>query len=535
MVQVIFSLAGGLALFIYGMQSMGTGLQKAAGSKVRRILEVLTSIPILGVLFGTLVTAIVQSSSLTTVLVVGFVNAGLMNLKQAISVIMGANIGTTVTAQILAFKLDAYALPIIAIGFILYFFFKNKKVKNIGFIIFSFGVLLFGLSIMSQALSPLSENESFRNAIIFFSKYRLLGVLVGLAATAIIQSSSAFTGILLALAAQGLIGLDAALPILLGSNIGTCITAVIASIGTKLTAKRTALAHVLFNVTGTVIFLILLPWFEDLVLAISPLDDLPRQIANAHTMFNLITTIILLPLINVFVKVVVKLLPGEEKIVQKSAIYLNWANAESPAVALNLASREVTRMGELASENVEKALESFVTQDQQLVEEVLEMEDLVDYLEKEITRYLVKVSQTELNEEQSLAHTGLLHACNDIERISDHAENIAQMTLHSMDEGLSYSETAASELREMHKLVDNSLKGALEAFANKDVELAKEVSSLDDRINAMEKELRRNHITRLNEGKCSTGSGVVFLDIISNFERIGDHANNICDVVMGKL
>ncbi len=535
MTEILFGLFGGLALFIFGMQSMGAGLQRIAGSKMRRILEVLTGIPIVGVLFGTLVTAVVQSSSLTTVLVVGFVNAGLMTLKQAIAVIMGANIGTTITAQILAFKVDKYALPILAIGFIIYFFIRKKKIKDIGYVIFSFGLLLFGLFLMSHSMSPLRELEAFREAVLFFGKYRMLGLLIGLLLTVIIQSSSASVGILLALSTQGLIGLDAALPILLGTNIGTCVTSVIASVGTKLTAKRAALAHVLFNVLGSLVFLILLPFFEDIVLAVSPANDIARQIANAHTFFNILTTILVLPLINYFSSLVVKLLPGEEKTIQKSTMFLDWPNTTSPHIAIPLAAREVARMGEIAADNLDKSLEAFIKQDLELIKEVEEMEDLVDYLEKEITLYLVKAAQNEMTEEQSIIHTGLLHASNDIERISDHADNIAQMALFSYEEGLSYSDSAIEELKEMHKLVISVLHKALKALLTKDADLAAEVLAEDENIDAMEKQLRKTHIVRLNEGKCRPGSGVVFLDIISNLERVGDHANNIAHVVIGDL
>lgn len=536
MTEVLFGLFGGLAIFIYGMQAMVSGLQKVAGSKMRRILELATGVPIIGVLFGTLVTGIIQSSSLATVLVIGFVNAGLMNLKQAIAVIMGANIGTTFTAQILAFKIEEYALPIIAVGFILYFFAnKRKKLKHMGYAIFSLGLVLLGLALMSNSMYPLREMEGFSSVMLALGEHRMLGLLVGTVFTIVIQSSSACIGILLALSTQGLIGLDAAIPIMLGTNIGTCFTSVLASIGTKLTAKRAAFAHVLFNIIGSVAFIIFLNPFEAFVLAFSPADDLPRQIANAHTYFNVLSTVIALPFINQFTNLVIKLFPGEEKTVSNTTEYLDWPNSTSPHISIPLAAREVGRMGEISADNLDKSLEAFIKQDEVLIKEVEELEDLVDYLEREINRYLLKASENELTEEQSIVHTGLLHAANDIERISDHAQNIAQMALFSLEEGLTYSESALDELRDMHQAVAAILRDALTAFLNNDLELAQAVLDRDVSIDEMEKTLRRKHIARLNEGTCLPPSGVIFLDIISNFERVGDHATNIAHVAKGDI
>ncbi|MGI6066060.1 MAG: Na/Pi cotransporter family protein [Bacillota bacterium] len=529
---ILFGLLGGLALFIFGMHFMGEGLQKAAGDRMQKILEVLTSVPVIGVLVGALVTAIIQSSSATTVMVVGFVNAGLMNLKQAISVIMGANIGTTMTAQLIAFKLTEYYLPIIAFGFGFYFFAKRKSLKYIGQVVFSFGLLLMGLEIMGASMNPLREYPGFRDAIASFGEYKILGVLIGILMTMIIQSSSATIGILMAMSTQGLIPLEVALPVLLGDNIGTCITTVLASIGAKLSAKRAAVAHVLFNVTGTIIFLTFMPLFIKLVLAISPADDIARQIANAHTSFNLINTMLFLPMISYFAHFVTKIVPGEEKIIKKGPIYLDQRVLSSPSIAISVANLEIIRMGELAADNLDNAMRTFVNRDTKLLQDVLEIEDVIDQLEENITEYLARISQNRgLTESSSSLHSGLLHAVNDIERVGDHAHNIAHLAEISMEEDIYFTEYALSELKIMHKLVSDTFRAAMQSLKDNDISFADKVLENEPKIDEMEKRLRRNHITRLNEGQCIPHSGVIFLDIISNFERVGDHSTNIASVV----
>jgi len=528
---IIFSLFGGLALFIFGMQRMGSSLQKIAGNKMRSILRVLTSVPIIGTLVGVAVTAVVQSSSLTTVMTVGFVNSGLLTLKQAISVIMGANIGTTVTGQIISFNIIQYSLLIIAVGFIIYFACKKNSTKEVGNTIFSLGILFFGLATMSEAMMPLREYEGFRNAIILFSDYKILGVLVGFLMTAVLQSSSACIGILIAMASQGILPLDAAIPILMGDNIGTCVTSLLASIGTTLSAKRAALAHLTFNVFGTILFMLLLPIFQQAVMAISPIDNVARQIANAHTLFNVANTLILLPLITPFTKLITKLMPGEEKVLNKGTIYLDWHMENNPDIAVELASRELDRMGHLAADNLDDAVDAFISKDEAKIKHVIEMEDIIDNLEKEINLYLIKVSQRGMSESLSLKHTGIMHAAGDIERVSDHANNIAYMAKMSIDQGLQFSDTAIDEIRTMHKLSSDTFRMAVEALRVGDEKLAEQVIENEKDIDAMEKRLRKSHIKRLTDGLCSPPSGIQFLDLLSNFERVGDHAINLVDIV----
>ncbi|MEL7564298.1 MAG: Na/Pi cotransporter family protein [Dehalobacterium sp.] len=533
--NIAFGLLGGLSLFLYGMFSMGEGLQKTAGDRMKRILEVLTGIPIVGVLMGTLVTAIIQSSSATTVMVVGFVNAGLMTLKQAISVIMGSNIGTTMTAQLIAFKLGDYFLPIIAIGFFVNFLAKKKSIKHIGQVIFGFGVLLLGLYLMGDAMKPLREYAGFQDFMVNFGTYKILGVAVGIAMTVLIQSSSATIGILIALATQGLIPLEAALPILLGDNIGTCITAVLSSIGTNLTARRAAAGHVLFNVFGTIIFLIFMPYFQTFVLSISPEGDIARQIANAHTSFNLLNTLLFLPFISFLVKAVTKILPGEEKIVKKGPIYLDQRMLNTPTIAMSLANKEIIRMGELALENLNNAHLSFINKDEKLLKEVFEIEDVIDDLESKITEYLAQISQKGLTIENSVLHTGLLHAVNDIERVGDHANNIAELAEASILDNINFTPFAIKELNEMQGLVSETFKIAIKSLEENNLVMAKQVIENENRIDEMEKSLRRSHIGRLNEGQCIVHAGVIFLDMISNLERVGDHSHNIASVVRQEI
>lgn len=533
--DLFFGLMGGLALFIYGMQTMGEGLQKAAGDRMKKILELLTGIPVIGVLVGAGVTALIQSSSATTVMTVGFVNAGLMTLKQAIGVVMGANIGTTITAQLIAFKLSHYIFPIIAVGFILFFLSKRKTYKYFGQVMLGFGILFLGLDIMKDAMAPLRDYPGFQEVMTTFGHYPLLGVAIGIVMTVLIQSSSATIGILIALASQGLIPLNSAIPILLGDNIGTCITAVLASIGTNLTARRAAVGHVLFNVCGTVIFLVFLPFFLAFVQAISPEGDIARQIANAHTSFNVINTMLFLPFISLFVKLITNLVPGREQVVAKGPIYLDDRMLNSPALALSLARKEIIRMARLAQKNVCDAMEGFFNKDKKLLDSVLDRENVIDDLEKEIYVYLAKIAQKGLTSSLARRHTGLMHVVNDIERVGDHAENIAQMAFSRIEDNLPFTEQALAELSNMKEVVSTAFANAIEALQNNDPEKAKFVIQEEKRIDIMVRDLRKSHINRLNCGKCFPGAGVVFLDIISNLERVGDHSNNIGQVVLGEI
>ena len=531
--ELIFGLIGGLGLFLYGMQLLSDGLQKATRDRIQKILEFLTNKPVMGVVTGALITSIIQSSSATSVITIGLVNADLLSLKQAVSVIAGANIGTTVTAQIVAFRLEQYALPAIGIGFIFNFLAKKRSYKYFGQILLGFGILFLGLYTISQAVRPLRDYAPFLNLLVNISHNPLLGVVVATIFTAIIQSSSASTAIIIALSIQGIIGIEAAIPLVLGSNIGTCFTAIIASIGSSITGKRVALSHLFFNIGGVVLFLFFLGKFSYLVSLTA--SSIPRQIANAHTIFNVINVIILLPFLSLFVKFIVKILPGEDSVIKKGPIYLNKDMINTPSLALSQVTKELVRMGEMVESMLNDVIMSFIQNDLNILKSVYLKEEVVNTLEKEITKYLVLIAQNSLSPKQSKRLTDLMNIVNDIERVGDHAENLAELAEEKINEKLPFSEKALNELKFMFSKVQFSLNKSITALKNRDLTLAREVALKEDEIDKMEKELRYNHINRLNQNICYPESGVIFLDVISNLERVGDHANNISLMVIDEL
>ncbi|MCL2392298.1 MAG: Na/Pi cotransporter family protein [Oscillospiraceae bacterium] len=535
MIHIIFGLLGGLALFIFGLKSMSDGLQKLTGKKTQKVMGILTSLPGVGVVIGILITIVTQSSTLVTVMVVGFVNTAMLNLKQAISVIIGANIGTTLTTQLVAFRITDTWIFFAAIGFAAYFIFKNKVVKNAGFVSFSLGMLLLGMSLMSQAMVPLRHDPAFQQLMLTFSDNRILAMLVGAIFTALIQSSTAATGVIVAMTMYSLIPFDAALPLVLGTNLGTTATAVLASIGGTVSARRAAMAHVLFNAIGIAIFLIFLDQYEFLILAISPENYIGRQVANAHTLFSVINAALFLPFIGLFAKLLEKIIPGEDKPVQKGPIYLDWNMADTPNVSINLAQQELIRMAEFAKESVRLSVEGLLERDLSKLEAAKVQENIVDELEYEIMRYLARVSQSSMDPDMSIRHTGLLHAANDIERISDHGDNIADLAQSFIEDGIHFSEDAIEELRGMYDLVMEIYDKAVQSAKDNDASIVPDVEALEVLIDMREKELRSSHMKRLREGACTADSGVVFLDVIINFERIGDHSNNISHMPIGKL
>lgn len=530
----IISLFGGLGLFLYGMTMMGDGLENVAGDKLKSIFDKITSNPLKGVITGALVTAIIQSSSATTVMVVGFVNAGLMNLYQAAAVIMGANIGTTITAQLIAFKMDFLSPLCLAIGAMIVLFSKNKKTKQAGSIVLGFGILFLGLDLMKDAMSPLADSPIFTELILKLQGKLLLGILLGAVMTAVIQSSSASTGILVALAATGALPLNVAIPILLGSNIGTCVTALISSIGTSKTAKKAALIHLLFNVIGTIIFIGFTGPLASIVQDITPGNDaesIKRQIANAHTIFNVLNTFILIWFIKPLVALVNKLIPGEDEREAMGVKYIDERLLETPVIALGQTTNELVRMANKAKENVEIAMDAFIKNDEAKLKKVYENEKLINILEHDITKYLVKISNTEIGEEQKSVVAAMFHVVNDIERIGDHAENIADLASEKMAKNVDFSDDGVKELRGMFDYTMHSLEISIECFREYDKEKAAEVRRIEDRIDSLEKELRSSHIKRLNTGVCNATVGTIFLDVVNNFERIGDHAVNIAEII----
>lgn len=528
--DTIFTLFGGLGMFIYGMKIMGEGLEKSAGNRLRQLLELLTKNRFIGVLVGALVTAIIQSSSATTVLVIGLVNAGLMDLSQAIGVIMGANIGTTVTAQLIAFKLTNFALPAIGIGTAIVFFGRHKTHRFIGQIILGFGFLFYGMQTMELGIRPLAEMPQFVSFIARFGKTPLLGVLVGFLTTGIVQSSSATIGILQALASEGILSISSALPILFGDNIGTCVTALISSIGTNITARRAALLHLIFNIIGTIIFILILPLFQILVTMTS--SNPVRQIANAHTFFNITNTIIQLPFAFLLVKLVTFIIPGEPDIIEHGIKYIDDRLLETPSVALAQAKKEIVRMGKLALETLQDALDTFVNFSEQKTAYTREKEEVINDLARQITRYLSLLSRKSLSLSESVLVTDMINAVNDMERVGDHAMNILELAEFKYNNRLSFSEDALKELGKMSGKVEGNFETAIYAFYESNKDSAVDVLTNEEEIDEIEKRLRANHIIRLNEGKCHPSSGVIYLDIISNLERVGDHAFNLASYVL---
>lgn len=533
MTVYLFTFLGGIALFLYGMQLMGDGLQKAAGAKLQKVLETMTGVLALGVLLGAVVTAVLQSSSATTVMTIGLVNAGLLTLKQAFGVVMGANIGTTMTAQLIAFKLTDYVTLMLFVGFIIQLVSKRRRGKYIGQVILGFGVLMLGMDMMGKAVMPLREYEGFTDFISRFSDNPLLGIGVGLIMTVLIQSSSATIGILIAMASQGLISLEGAIPVLLGDNIGTCITAVLASLRANTTAKRVALAHVMFNTVGTIIFVTFMSLFVKLVLSVSPEGDIARQIANAHTAFNVINTLLFMPFAGKFIQLIERLLPNKGEIVSMRPVYLDEAMLKTPSIAMSLAVKEVVRMGNLARKNMGMALDSISKYDEGKVKYVMEHEPVVDALETDITCYLTEMSETQMSEDLSARHTGLLHACNDIERIGDHAETLAKKSRTIFEDEVNFSDEAKEELKHLSELVMAASGKALEALEKNDKNIAAEAITMCRQVKAYQKEVRKNHIVRLNEKRCEPMAGFVMLELLINMKRVSDHSKNISQIVQG--
>ncbi len=535
--SMIFQFIGGLGIFLFGIKYMGDGLQKSAGDKLRDILDRFTTNPFMGVLAGIFVTCLIQSSSGTTVIVVGLVSAGFMTLRQAIGVIMGANIGTTITAFIIGIKISDYALPIIALGAILLFFFKNKRIHNFGQIVFGFGALFLGLELMGDGMKPLRSLETFHDLTVNMSSSPILGVVIGTVFTVIVQSSSATIGILQGLFGEGLLDLQAAIPVLFGDNIGTTITAVLASIGASVAAKRAALTHVIFNIIGTIIFLILLVPFTNLIGYLQTTLNLNPEmtIAFAHGTFNVTNTIIQFPFIAVLAFIVTKLIPGEDSLIEYKAKHLDPVFVEqSPAIALGQAREEVVRMGEFAVKGLEESNTYLNEKSQRYADTAMQIEDAINNLDKKITDYLIKISSRSLSAQESALHSVLINTVRDIERIGDHFENVVELVDYQISNKVKLTEDAMEDLNEMFKLTVYTVNEAVQSLQKNDRTLAIDVVKQEEKIDTMERSLRKKHILRLNEGKCSGQAGIVFVDIISNLERIGDHAVNIAEAVLGE-
>lgn len=535
--ELVLTLLGGLGLFLFGMSFMSQGLQKAAGAKLRTILEAMTKNKIVAVLFGALFTAIIQSSGATTVMVVSFVNAGIMTLAQSVGIIFGANIGTTITSQLVAFNLTGVAPFILFVGAVLMMFGKKPMVKKVGEVILGFGALFMGISMMKEAMSDLRGYPAVLQVLGSLDN-PLLGILMGTVITVIVQSSSVTVSILLLMASQGLVALPVCFYVILGCNIGSCTPAVLASLDAKKDARRAALIHVMFNVFGMVIIGILLaftmPLFEAFILHISG-SDVGRCVANADTLFKTFQTIIFLPLSSQFVALAKRLIPGEDKVEEDyQLLYIGKQNIFSPSTAIVETTQEIERMGTMARENLNLAMEAFFDGDEGKIERVYETEKQIDFLSHELTDYLVKINQLQLPVVDAGRIGGLFHVVSDIERIGDHAENIAEFAVKSREENLEFTKKGAKEIQDMHQKAMAILEKSMEMFITNDKKNLQEILDLENNIDHMERELQENHVKRMAKGKCSPMAGIIFTDLVTGLERVADHATNIAFSILEK-
>ena len=535
-VWTIVQLIGGLGVFIYGMKIMAESLEKAAGDKLRRGLEVLTTNRFAGAGVGCGITALIQSSSATTVMVVGFVNAGLMTLLQASGVIMGANIGTTVTAWIISIDLKDIAPLFVFLGVIMMFFFKKRSVKRVGGIMLGFGILFIGLDMMSGAMKPLRDMESFQNFLVSFED-PIIGILLGMLVTVIIQSSSATTAILISMAAVDAIALPAAVYVIFGSNIGTCITAILASIGANKTAKKAAVIHLLFNVIGVTVFAILIqfvPIIDWIPIIAQKIGDgsVKLQIALLHTIFNVFALLLMIWYPQVLIKISNLVIRGEEDVKkQKRFQYIGDKLLDTPSIAMGQVIKEVTRMAELAHENYDLSMQALMELDETKADQVFENEKVVNFLNHAVTDYLAKLSAMELAAHDADMAADLFHIISDLERISDHAENIAEYAINRIDNKIPFTPDAEEEINAMNAEVMKALDKCVKAFENNDKSLANEVIEIEKVVDKYEWDLKNNHVTRIAKGKCTAAAGMIFTDLITNLERVSDHATNIAHYV----
>lgn len=536
----ILSMAGGLGLFLFGIRTMGDGLENAAGAKLKRMLEVLTGNRFLAVLVGFVVTAIIQSSTATTVMVVGFVNAGMMSLAQAVGVIMGANIGTTVTSLLIALNFSSVAAAAVLVGVILMLASKKTVVKNLGAIFTGFGLLFLGIDMMSDSMAPLRESAGFMNFIVTVSESPLrplFGIILGIVMTAVLQSSSASVGVLQTLAMQGLVPLKFSVFVLFGQNIGTCLTALFSTVGAKKNSKRAAVIHLLFNLIGTGIFILiaLLAPYVEWIEKLSP--DPMAQIAISHIVFNIVSTVVMFPFAKVLVKLSFLLVPGKDD--SESEMHCKFIDdrlLNTPPFAVMQVGKEVARMAKLARDNFETSAHALINRSNKDLDKVMENEEIINYLNHHITSYLVKLNALDITDSDSDYIARVFHAINDIERVGDHAINLAEAAQHNIGEGLKFSDPAREELNQLCGSVVTLLERSMAAFDNQSLSdnEAKELSDLEEHIDDLTLECQDSHIFRLNRKECNTEAGMLYLNTITDFERVGDHAINIAFLARSK-
>lgn len=550
---MIFGVIGGLGLFLFGMVLMSEGLRKAAGPKLKNILESMTRTRLTAFLVGTGVTSLIQSSSATTVMVVGLVNAGLLTLKQAIGVIIGANVGTTATAWLVSVSglefldISMYAMPAIGLGFLLHIGGRSRRTKSIGEIILGFGILFLGIDIMKGALSPLEKSQRVQELFISFGNKPLLALLAGLAVTMLIQSSSASIAIVQLLAMNGAFGsnweaaFNVAMPFVLGANIGTTITAQLAALQAGRNARRAAWAHTMFNVLGVVIAypFVSLGWYRTFAQMISPWELGPATIASeiavGHTMFNVANSAIFLPLSGLLEKLAIKLVPKRPSEVAMAPVVLEKHLLDTPEIALAQAKREIVHMAKTANRAFSQSIDGIMDDDRKKLDSVKEIEDVVDSLQFEITSYLTALSSRHLSEEVSIELPVLLHAVNDLERIGDHAVNIVEIAQRKIEQKLSFSNSALAEAEQLRKEAAQMFGYVITALENNDTAAARSALVNEDNLNKMQVDFRRSHVQRMTDGMCSAETGLIFIDLVDNVEKIGDHLSNIAQAVIGGL
>ena len=524
-----FMLAGGLGLFLYGMNLMSKGFELAAGERLRHWLSVLTNRRITGVLAGAGITAIIQSSSATSVMVVGFVNAGLMTLNQAIGVIMGANIGTTVTGLIIAFQLTKIAPIILLIGVIMLMFLTNRTVNRWGLIVAGFGILFVGMQLMSDSMKPLAEMPELRAFMTSFES-PVVGVLVGTLVTAVIQSSSASIGILQVMALEGLVNTHSAFPLVLGMNIGTCITALLASIGTNTNARRTAVMHLIMKIFEASFFLIISVFLDipGLIQSVMPGRDGAWEIAAMHTVFNIVNTAVLFPFGEMIVRLVVRLVPERDEPHEEMRLkFIDPRLFTQPTVVVAQLTRELERMAELVRKNLSASFDAFITRSAERLARVPEREKLINYLNHNITPYLAQAAGSVVLEADRKIIGEMFHFCTDLERVGDHAENIMEYVQIILENKLLFSEEAMNDAKTMMDICSKQFNACVDAYFKRDFSILPEIEASEETLNISEENFRDQHIKRLNAGKCDARSSMIFTDLLTDIERVGDHAVNI--------
>ena len=535
--EILFHFLGGLGLFLYSIKTMGDGLQQAAGDRLRFYIDKYTSNPFLGVLVGIVVTALIQSSTGVTVITVGLVSASLLTLRQAIGIIMGANIGTTVTSFIIGFKLGEYALPLIFLGTMFLFFTKNRTANNIGRILFGVGGIFYALNLISAGMSPLKDLPQFKEYMVTLGQNPILGVFAGAVITVLIQASSATIGILQGLYAGGFLDLKGSLPVLFGDNIGTTLTVIIAAAGANVSAKRVAATHVTFNVLGTILCLILLGPFTSMIEYFQALLHLSPEmtIAFSHGAFNVSNTIVQFPFIGALAYFVTKLIPGEDEVVKYEPLYLDeQLIQQSPSIALGNAKKELLHLGNYATKAFDLSYTYIIGLDEKVAEKGHKTEEAINTIDEKLTRYLIRLSSESLSQKESEVLTNILDSSRDLERIGDHAEGLLNLTDYLQRKNVQFSDAALEELAEIYQATTAFIKDALDSVENNDIEKAQSLIERHKEINNMERVLRKTHIKRLNKGECSTQAGVNFIDIISHYTRVSDHAMNLAEKVIAE-